>query len=171
MKFDIQYMPLGWIVSEIHIFISIEFSKRSSERALKKCTKSVLAFHLFDIGGATVHHSSSFFNGYQLCFVPFGQFPTFALNKPVKTRYLLVSDLNLSLEMRYSKTFKAGYFLHLMTQLLGIHNFFPKSYLVAQKLSFRRGPHTSLESSNLTFSPLFQQQTKKVDNITFQWSK
>ena len=82
--------------------------------------------------------------------------PTFALNKLVKIRYFLVLAQNLSLEMRYSKTFKNDYFLHLKTQLLGIHNFFPNSYQVGQKLGFRRGPHTSLEDSNLTFSPLFQ---------------
>ena len=85
-----------------------------------------------------------------------GRIPTFALNKLVKIRYFLVLAQNLSLEMRYSKTFKNDYFLHLMTQLLGIHNFFPNSYQVGQKLGFRRGPHTSLEDSNLTFYPLFQ---------------
>ena len=53
-----------------------------------------------------------------------GQIPTFALNKLVKIRYFLVLAQNLSLEMRYSKSFKNDYFLHLMTQLLGIHNFF-----------------------------------------------
>ena len=63
--------------------------------------------------------------------------PTFALNKLVKIRYFLVLAQNLSLEMRYSKTFKNDYFLHLMTQLLGIHNFFPKSYQIGQKLIFR----------------------------------
>ena len=66
--------------------------------------------------------------------MPYSQIPTFALNKLVKIRYFLVLAQNLSLEMRYSKTFKNDYFLHLMTQLLGIHNFFPKSYQVDQKL-------------------------------------
>ena len=84
------------------------------------------------------------------------QIPTFALNKWVKIRYFLVLDQNLSLEMRYSKTFKNDHYLHLITQLLGTHNFFPKSHQVGQKLGFKRGPQTSLESSNLTFSPLFQ---------------
>ena len=100
-----------------------------------------------------------------------GQIPTFALNKLVKIRYFLFLAQNLSLEMRYSKSFKNDYFIHLMTQLLAIHNFIPKSYLVGQKLGFGRGPQTSLENSNLTFSPLFQYQTKKVDNITFQWAE
>ena len=86
----------------------------------------------------------------------FGQIPTFALNKLVKIRYFLVLAQNLSLEMRYSKTFKNDYFLHLMTQLLGLHNFFPKSHQAGQKLDFRRGPQTSLENSYLTFSPFFQ---------------
>ena len=156
MKIDMQYKSLGQMVLEIRIFISIEFSKWSSERTFWKCTKLVLAFHLFDLGGATVCHSSSFFNGYQLCFMPCGQIPTFALNKLVKIRYFLVLAQNLSLEMRFWKSFKNDHFLHLITQLLGIHNFFPKSYLVGQKLGFRRGPQTSLENSNLTFSPLFQ---------------
>ena len=86
----------------------------------------------------------------------YGQIPTFALNKLVKIRYILVLAQYLRLEMRFSKTFKNEYFLHLMTQLLGIHNFFQKSHPVGQILGFSRAPHTSLEYSNLAFSPLFQ---------------
>ena len=44
----------------------------------------------------------------------------------------------LSLGMRYSKNFKNGNFLHLMTQLLIIHNFFQKSAHQVKKLGFRR---------------------------------
>ena len=44
----------------------------------------------------------------------------------------------LSLEMRYSKKFKSGNFLHLMTQLLIIHKFFQKSAHQVKKLGLRR---------------------------------
>ena len=44
----------------------------------------------------------------------------------------------LSLEMSYSKNFKNGNFLHLMTQLLIIHNFFQNSAHQVKKLGFRR---------------------------------
>ena len=123
-----------FLVLAQNLSLEMRFSKRFSERALRKYTKLVLAFHLFDLGGATVHHSSSFFNGYQLWFMPFGQIPTFALNKPVKIRYFLVLTQNLSLEMRNSKTFKNEYFLHLMTQLLSIQKFFPNSTHQVKKL-------------------------------------
>ena len=44
----------------------------------------------------------------------------------------------LSLEMSYSKNFKNGNFLHPMTQLLIIHNFFQNSAHQVKKLGFRR---------------------------------
>ena len=97
-------------------------------------TNLTVDFHLFDLEGATVCHSSSFFNGYQLSFMSFGQIPTFVLNKLVKISYFSDLGQNLSLELRNWKNFKSGIFLHLMTQLLSIQKFFPLSTHQVKKL-------------------------------------
>ena len=60
--------------------------------------------------------------------------PTFALNKLVKISYFSDLGQNLSLELRDLKNFKSGYFLHLMTQLLSIQNFFLLSTHQVEKL-------------------------------------
>ena len=131
MKIDMQYNVVGWAVSEIHIFTSIELWICCFP---ENCTNLTVEFHLFTLGGATVRHSSLFFNGYQLSFMSFGQIPTFALNKWVKIRYLLGLAQNLSLELRKSENFKSGIFLHLITQLLSIQKFFPLSTHQVKKL-------------------------------------
>ena len=60
--------------------------------------------------------------------------PTFALNKLVKISYFSDLGQNLSLELRYLKNSKGGYFLHLVTQLLSIQKFFPLSTHQVKKL-------------------------------------
>ena len=64
--------------------------------------------------------------------------PTFALNKWVKIRYFSDLGQNLSLELRYWKNFKSGNFLHLITQLLSIQNFFLLSTHQVEKLGLKR---------------------------------
>ena len=129
-----QYNLVGWTVAEIHIFTSIELWICCSP---ENCTNLTVEFHLFNLGGATVRHSSSFFNGYQLLFMSFGQIPTFVLNKLVKISYFSDLGQNLSSELRDWKNFKSGHFLHLMTQLLSIQDFFPVSTHQVKKLDSR----------------------------------
>ena len=70
--------------------------------------------------------------------MPQSRIPTFALNKLVKISYFSDLGQNLSLELRYWKNFKSGNFLHLITQLLSIQNFFLLSTHQVEKLGLKR---------------------------------
>jgi len=91
----------------------------------------------------------------------FGRIPTFVLNKLVKISCFSDLGQGLSLELGYWKNFKSDSFLHLVTQLLSMQNFFLLSAHRVEGLGSRGWPRVSEESSSLAFSPLFEWRTKK----------
>ena len=121
-----------------------DFTVCPPERALRKCTKKVVVFYLFDQGVATVCHSSSFFNGYQVCFMPYSQFPTFALCQIDLTKnHAIAQKSNTLNEKKVEKLVK-----------LSFNQKFCEIFLQVLKIS--------VKPSEFTFSAKFERETHKI---------